>query len=200
MQHERLFNVLFGLSILSWAFIGIYFGQVNSEVGIVRITVFILNFLVGILVLIRRPIIALANTTDTLLCIPSFLCAGLLFKLTIPVMDWDFKVQVLFTLGGTITILSFLELGRSFAILPDKRKIKKGTLYQVIRHPAYFGESLMLLACAISATTYWSWLVLIIFFPFLFLRILKEERFLVKFKEYESYAKNTRWRLFPYLW
>jgi len=200
VRYERLFNVLFGLSILCWAILGLYHSFSNSEFGIVRIIISVLNFTVGILVLSRRPIIALANERDTLLCIPSFICAGLLFKLTKPILEWNLFAETLFSIGGIITILSFLELGKSFAVLPDKREIKKDKFYSIIRHPAYFGESIMLLSCVLSASTNWSWIVFILFIPFLILRIITEENFLLKFKEYEIYSNHVKWKLIPFLW
>jgi len=200
VRYERLFNVLFGLSILCWAILGLYHSLSNSEFGIVRIIISVLNFTVGILVLSRRPIIALANKKDTLLCIPSFICAGLLFKLTKPILEWNLFSEILFSVGGIITILSFIGLGKSFAILPDKREIKKDKLYGMLRHPAYFGESLMLLSCALSGSTNWSWIVFLLFIPLLILRIIIEEKFLMRFKEYEIYSDNVKWRLIPFLW
>ncbi len=71
--------------------------------------------------------------------------------------------------------------------------------YRLVRHPAYAGESLMLIGC-IAAIGGLAWLWLPVMLPVLIARIIAEERVLRQLPAYVEYADCVRWRLIPGVW
>ena len=125
---------------------------------------------------------------------------GVLFKLSLPLSDWNLYLIIFFLLGGLITVISFVFLGRSFAIFPGKRQIVSKGFYKIIRHPSYFGEIIMIAVCAIANAGYLSLVIFLGFIPALIYRIYVEEKLLLQDAEYQKYGIETKWRLIPYLW
>ncbi|MCX6774301.1 MAG: isoprenylcysteine carboxylmethyltransferase family protein [Candidatus Micrarchaeota archaeon] len=73
--------------------------------------------------------------------------------------------------------------------------------YSIVRHPMYLGVTLMYLSVPIALGSY---LALVFFMPVvlvIFLRILDEERLLLKdLKGYREYCKKVKYRLVPGIW
>ena len=197
---ERILNILLGLSLLYWSFAGFYAAYATAQITRIAILISLLNFTVGLLIIFRMPLIKAATSTALLISLPAFIAAGLLFKLAKPAMAWTDTAEILFISGGAITIISFLFLGKSFAILPGMRIVVSKGMYRLVRHPAYLGESLMVIACLLSAETYWSILVFSFFVPGIILRIRAEENLLFKSPYYAQYASRVTKRLIPFVW
>jgi len=132
--------------------------------------------------------------------LPSLLCGGLAFKLSKDLSSWGFIPICIFLLGGGITLISFLFLGKSFSVFPSLRGIVSKGSYRLVRHPSYFGELLMIIACLIATDYIFSWSILLLFFPFIILRIEEEEKLLSTSEEYISYSQKVTWRLIPLIW
>jgi len=195
---ERLFNVVLGLSFLFWAFAGII---KDDQLSMVRIGVASLNTCVGILLIIRANVIKYGNSKSILLSLPSLIAGGLLFRLTHDFTNWSLISELLFGFGLIITIVSFITLGKNFAILPQLRKLVGSGLYGYVRHPAYVGESLLLIACFIaSEKLLYSGIAFICFIPLIIIRIMEEERLLLANSDYETYAERVKWRMIPWVW
>ena len=82
-------------------------------------------------------------------------------------------------IGLLLWIISLLNLGRSFGVLPQKqKKIRKG-LYKYLSHPMYIGIYITFLGLSLS---YKSWQGLtflnLVLLPLLFVRAIFEERYL----------------------
>lgn len=199
-QNERLLNVGLGISIIYWGVAGFIVGFDSWQTPILRYFITLLNLTVGSLILFRQPVIAHGSVKAILRSLPSLVCGGLLFKLSIELGEWATVLKALFITGVLIAFTSFLFLGKSFSILPGLRKVKTRGPFTVIRHPAYFGETLMMLACLLAASSYWSVLPFVVFVPTLVMRINAEERLLSSSGDYRTYKKNVKWRLLPYVW
>ncbi|MFT5821592.1 MAG: protein-S-isoprenylcysteine O-methyltransferase Ste14 [Crocinitomix sp.] len=197
---ERILNILLGLSLIYWSFAGFYAAYSADAITRLSILISLLNLTVGLLIIFRMPLIKAAAPKALLISLPAFIAGGLLFKLAQPLLYWTFTAELIFVCGSLIAITSFLFLGKSFAILPGMRNVVSKGMYRLVRHPAYLGESLMVIACLISAETYWSILVFAFFIPGIILRIRAEENLLFLSPYYKQYANHVTWRLIPFVW
>lgn len=99
-------------------------------------------------------------------------------------------------LGVTIVLLGYLDLGRSFALIPQKGTIKTHGLYQFVRHPTYLGYSMTVLVLLAAYPNLWNLAATMAFFLFGHLRMNLEERVLIagSQEEYFRYASSVRYR------
>ena len=197
---ERLANTLFGLSVLSWAVLGLITSSVPERFSVVRISIAALNLCVGILFLFRDPLKKNGTVPAILASLPSLLIAGFALKLAAPLNRWPLGLEILFASGTAVAIFAFLTLGRSFALLPAVRTIVSDGPFRFIRHPAYAGEFLMVLACALSQPTLANAWPALIVVPLIGARIIAEESVLKTDPEYQAYSKKVARRLLPGIW
>ena len=102
---------------------------------------------------------------------------------------------------GAGTILAFLglltvarlQLGNSFSVAAEARKLVTTGIYSRIRHPIYIFSSVMILGFALYLKMPWIVAILIIILPVQFLRARQEEQVLIQaFGEtYLAYRKAT---------
>lgn len=108
--------------------------------------------------------------------------------------------DVLVILGFFIVFLVFKENTFTSAVIEVNKKQKVITTgpYSFVRHPMYSGALLMLLATPLALGSWWG---LLTFIPMLFvivLRLLDEEKYLLKnLTGYNEYCKTVHWRLIP---
>ncbi len=197
---ERFFNLFLGMSIMCWGVAGLFSDLPEPGLSVVRGLTTCFNIVVGALVLFRSQLQQGVSLSGLLSALPSLLLSGLLFRFSRPFHEWGGGLELLFAVGTLLALISLLNLGRNFSILPQRRGISEGGLYRLVRHPIYLGESLMLLACLLSAPKGLNLLVFILFVPFLVLRIHSEEKLLCEQASYLRYRGSVRWRLVPYLW
>ncbi len=199
-NEERLLNICFGLSLIYWGVAGLYqhFDALNTP--IIRFFVTLLNISIGLLVIFRKPLIGKGSYRSILLSLPSFLCGGILFKLSTSLYQWETYAEMIFIFGGIFTLVSFLFLGRSFSIFPGMRPIVSGGMFRVVRHPAYLGEFFMCIGCLLAAEGYLSYIIFLVFIPSLIIRIKEEEQILGVSTDYQDYKKAVKWRLIPFVW
>ncbi|MEM8527813.1 MAG: methyltransferase [Bacteroidota bacterium] len=201
LDGELVFNFLLGASFIYWSFAGIQSYEQLVDIPPVRIAVSSLNLLIGGLIIFRRRIREAAKFNFLLVALPSLFCGGILFKLAKPFELWEFHLNALFIVGCLLTSWSFLFLGRNFSILPYTRNIVCNGPFRFVRHPAYFGESIMMLSCLIASEKPWlAGFIFLLFLPSLIGRILAEEQLLSKQLVYQKYKKQVRWRLIPKVW
>ena len=124
---------------------------------------------------------------------------GFLFKSSPPLHNWNVLTQTIFTVGTIIAIYSFLYLGKSFSLRPALQKVVSKGPYKIVRHPAYFGEYMMLFACGWASQSIYAFVGLVVLFILQIIRINSEEKILVQSKTYQLYQEQTRWKLIPFL-
>ena len=197
---ERIANVLLGASALSWGVLGLVFAEAASRFTAVRITVAALNVTVGLLFLVRRPLLRHGTLVLLLISLPSFAAGGLAFRLARPPENWPAAAQLLFAAGGLAALTSLAFLGRSFAVLPAVREVVTRGPYRLIRHPAYAGELAMILAFALAAPHWLDAWPAAAAVPLMLVRILAEERTLSTEPVYRSYCRAVPRRLIPGVW
>ena len=196
-RSERCFNVLLGLSILSWAFLGIGTAA-DTRPLFVQLVISALHLCVGVLILLRAPIAQNGSLYSCMAGLPALLVSGWALRSAPPA--WAPLAQLVFLLGGSLAITSFLYLGRNFAILPAIRGTVTHGPFRVIRHPAYLGELGMILSCWLAAPRVPNMVPLLAAIPLVALRILTEEQVLSNSPAYVEYSRNVRWRLIPLVW
>jgi protein-S-isoprenylcysteine O-methyltransferase Ste14 len=196
---ERACNWALGLSALSWTVRGLVQAPPDERWSVAAFTLAALNTLVGILFLTRAPLRVSGGTGHLLAAVPSFIVGALTLRFA-PPHPWPAYSQILFAAGGLLTIAALAFLGRSFAILPAVRKVVVRGPYRVVRHPAYAGESVMLLAACLAGPTVMNIALASTALAFLVIRILAEEATLLGDEEYRAYMKAHPWRLVPFVW
>jgi protein-S-isoprenylcysteine O-methyltransferase Ste14 len=74
-------------------------------------------------------------------------------------------------------------------------------LYRFVRHPMYVGNVIMMTGIPLALGSYWGLLFVVPGTLVLALRILDEEKLLVReLTGYREYAQGVRYRLVPYIW
>ena len=128
---------------------------------------------------------------------PAILVGTWTFSITPMTSAWPLCSIFLFILGLFLTTIAFIYLGKSFAVLPAARRLVIGGPFRYVRHPAYLGQWLILLACGISIGTAWSVIPAIIAIPLLVIRAKAEEDLLATSSHYNWYKRHVRWRFIP---
>lgn len=89
-------------------------------------------------------------------------------------------IGLLFALCGLLLwIVSYVNLGRSFGVLPKRQKRVRQGVYQYLPHPMYIGISATFLGLSIAVRSYPGLLITLIFLiPLLCIRAILEEKVL----------------------
>jgi protein-S-isoprenylcysteine O-methyltransferase Ste14 len=70
-----------------------------------------------------------------------------------------------------------------------------------VRHPIYIGALVMLLGVPLALGSWWGLLALIPMVLVIVLRLLDEEKFLVRnLPGYSDYQSKVKYRLVPFIW
>lgn len=73
--------------------------------------------------------------------------------------------------------------------------------YGIVRHPMYFGISLLYIASPLALGSYWAILPALLIIPLLAARIRNEEMVLLRdLPGYAEYRQNVKYRLLPGIW
>lgn len=100
--------------------------------------------------------------------------------------------------GGLMLVFAgFLSLGRSFGVVAGNRGVKTGGLYQYVRHPIYVAHTLTLGGFLMVNPSILNWAFSLAILSAQVMRLLAEEQILMKSAEYQSYARQVRWRIMP---
>ena len=197
---EKIADIAIGLSLLSWGVRGFFFVDAAERFAPPRLTLSVLQLVVGLMFLFRRSLVFRASWRDLAVALPSFFLGSAAMALARPWSQWPLPAEMLFAVGGAGAMLSLATLGRCFAILPGARGVVVRGPYRIVRHPAYAGELIMLGGCAWALGLPLGPIALVAALPCIAVRILAEERSLNRLEAYRAYAEKVRWRLVPLLW
>lgn len=196
----RWFDLGIGLSVLSWAVLGMVHADATDRWSAPRLTITGLDLLVGGLLLARAAPLRSGSPAHIAAALPAFLVGGAAVTLAPAPGAWPCFAAAPFVAGAGAVALSLGFLGRSFAILPARRALVTAGPYRVIRHPAYAGELLMVLACALATPSWPVAALAMAAVPLVVLRVVVEERVLAGDSAHAGYCAQVRWRLVPGLW
>jgi protein-S-isoprenylcysteine O-methyltransferase Ste14 len=99
--------------------------------------------------------------------------------------------------GAALAISSFIYLRRSFAIMPAVRNVVTSGPYQFVRHPLYLGELMYAIGMVMLGFNILSVVLVVLSVVILAMRVKIEERKLLRYPEYVSYAHKVRYRMIP---
>ena len=82
-----------------------------------------------------------------------------------------------------------------------KQKVCKSGPYKIIRHPGYSGGFFMFLTLPLVFGSLYALIPTLLIVPVLITRTNLEDKTLQKeLKGYKQYTKETKYRLFPFIW
>jgi protein-S-isoprenylcysteine O-methyltransferase Ste14 len=106
-------------------------------------------------------------------------------------------VTALLALGFAVHVAAKLSLRRSFGVVAANRGVKATGPYRVVRHPMYLGYILSQTGLWLAGPTVVNSVVIAGCWTLYVLRIVAEERILMRDDAYASFAARTRYRLVP---
>jgi len=198
--HERALNIALGASLLFWAAMGAIGTDFGRGPAAVRLGVIALNAIIGACFLVRKPAHSHGSWASVVMSVPAFAIAAAAFKLSAGTALWPAGASALFVAGAALACLSFVYLGRCFAIFPAFRGVVARGPYRLVRHPAYMGELMMVAACLWAAPGVIAGALGALIVPAIYTRIRVEEALLAESRDYRDYAGAVRWRLVPLVW
>ena len=127
--------------------------------------------------------VAIAGTWCTLFLMPAEQTQDLLFG------------QIVQIVGITLQILAMLSLNRSIGMVAANRGIQTQGLYRFVRHPMYLSYVVAYFGYVLNHPSMHNAGVYVAAVLFWVLRLLAEERFLLRSPDYQQYASKVRWRM-----
>ena len=128
----------------------------------------------------------------------SFLASALVFfpRCNLPLAA-EIASILLIVAGNALATVALLQLGRSFSIMPEARRLVTSGIYRLARHPLYLAEELAVIGILMQFLSGGTILLCAAHIAFQLRRMQNEETVLVgAFPEYAAYYAQTA-RLLP---
>jgi protein-S-isoprenylcysteine O-methyltransferase Ste14 len=112
-------------------------------------------------------------------------------------VSMEMTSTVLILIGTLGAVVALAQLGRSFSIMAETRKLVTSGPYRFVRHPLYLTEEIAMLGIFLQFASVWAALILALQIIFQLRRMDNEEAVLTsQFLEYATYSQSTA-RLIP---
>jgi protein-S-isoprenylcysteine O-methyltransferase Ste14 len=102
--------------------------------------------------------------------------------------------------GQAVALAGLFSLNKSMGVVAANRGVKTSGMYRVVRHPIYAGFFVFIGAYVLQNITAWNVLIYVALISGQHLRMEQEERVLCKDADYAVYARQTRWRILPFIY
>jgi protein-S-isoprenylcysteine O-methyltransferase Ste14 len=191
----------------AWAFIAVF---------MVTITIFGLYFSVTDPALIeRRKQAGPSAEQSPLQKVVATLAFGSLFGVFIlggfdRRFGWSHTPSLVAWVGDALVVIAFYlyylvfkanSFGASNIRVEENQKVSSTGPYALVRHPMYTVGVVFCAGIALGIGSWWALTILVIAIPVLVIRILDEEKLLLKdLPGYGDYTHKVHYRLVPYLW
>jgi protein-S-isoprenylcysteine O-methyltransferase Ste14 len=197
---ERNLDLAFAGTLLSWGALAVVTAVSRGSSSPIPFAVALLHAVVALEIARRSRLLRRPRAGAVALSLPAIAMGAAALAFAAPIAEWPRALETLFLLGAGVTAASFLSLGRCFGVLPGFRGVVTGGPYRFVRHPAYLGELLMVLAAALSQPSLRSATLFVLAVVFIGLRVRVEEALLNDSELYRRYAERTAFRLLPGVW
>lgn len=198
MAEWKIKDLILAIMFVCWGVARIVSSPEELRFSSATLAPVLLQWTVAVLFLLRSKPERDGDTLALSATAISLLLGGVLVSL-LPLKPWPISAALVFVFGTVLTIFSLGALGSSFAIFPARRSLKTSGPYRLIRHPAYFGETIMLLGVALTVGSLLGWALMIASVVAFVFRIQGEER-VWQTDEFTIYQQQTPWRLVPWVW
>jgi protein-S-isoprenylcysteine O-methyltransferase Ste14 len=101
--------------------------------------------------------------------------------------------------GMFVSLAGLFSLNTSFGLVAANRGVKTRGMYAIVRHPIYAGYFVSFGAFLLQNMTLANAVIYAVFVVSELLRVIAEERVLLRDPAYVAYARQTRWRVLPLL-
>ncbi|MEM9941765.1 MAG: isoprenylcysteine carboxylmethyltransferase family protein [Planctomycetota bacterium] len=199
---QKTFNLALGCSVLSWGIMRLVHSPPTRRWSTVNLAIVTLYFVVAWLIFGRRPIIGRVSSYGWLAGFLSLGAGALVLELAPPPDQWSTGSCIAFVSATCWVIASLVTLGKSFAVMPVYRTLVSHGPYQLVRHPAYLGEIVLLLVATWESFSIIGTVLFLVSVLFVVARITEEEKSFGRIKSsvYSNYQSVVQFRLIPYLW
>jgi protein-S-isoprenylcysteine O-methyltransferase Ste14 len=123
---------------------------------------------------------------------------------------WSNMPWYLCVFGDALVIVSFhlfLSVSKVNTYAAANIRVEEGQkvistgMYRVVRHPMYLGALFLLVGTPVALGSWWTLFLIPISLPILVVRILNEEKVLVRdLRGYAEYQRKVTTRLIPFVW
>lgn len=107
--------------------------------------------------------------------------------------------NALIIIGGLLAIGAYLSLNNSFGVTPALRSVKTKGLYKLVRHPMYLSYFFIYIGYLNLSFSTTNTMIFVVLAIGLVTRIIFEEALLIKEPAYQTYCKEVKYKLFPYI-
>jgi protein-S-isoprenylcysteine O-methyltransferase Ste14 len=111
--------------------------------------------------------------------------------------------DVLVAIGGGLAMLVVIQnsyAGTTVTVETDQKLVSTG-LYQLVRHPMYTGNVILMVGIPLALGSYWGLVFVVPALVIYALRIHDEEQLLAQeLSGYREYMQQVHYRLVPYVW
>lgn len=192
------------MTVLAGTFLWREWQALDATHGALRVTAHVATMLFLALIAVmtlarRRPLRKSEGLLPRFAALAGLLLlyALLLFPRAAPDTAFDAASLALLVAGHFLCAVTLAQLGRSFSVMPEARKLVTAGLYSRIRHPLYMAEAVAALGVFLQYRSLGAALLVAAQFAVQLWRMREEEKVLeAQFPDYAGYRARTA-RLIP---